>query len=579
MSLRRYYEDELAYLRDLGENFARANPAIAGLLAKTAADPDVERLLEGFAFLTGRLRQRLDEELPELSHGMLALMWPHYLRPIPALSILEFDPPTAGAVQSVPGGAAVASRPIDGAACRFRTCFAVDVLPFTVTEATLETGAASAVLTLRLTGRGGAGIGALAGRPLRLFLHGGRDPRLGARLLRSMMTELVAIEASDGTNRISLPLAGLRHAGFAENEAVLPWPANAPPGFRLLQEYLVFPERFLFVDLPPIPADAGLGGGQLQFRLRFGTSPDLPGRIGAENFRLNCVPVINLYAADAVPLTPSAQRAEHRVVALPPAGRTARIYSVDRVDGAVQGMAERVRFHAFESFRHALPGQSGYFYRARVRPSVVGRGAETWLSFVDSADRLGAPAVDTISVAVTCTDGDLAEQVAIGAIDQVAVGSPATGSFRNITPVTSEIAAPLEGDTLWRLVSGLARSMRPFDDVVSLGALIASYDFRAVQDEQAARRLTLLLEGLQHLEVETMDVLVDAIPVRGRRVTLGVAESGFGGAEGAYLFGAVLDAFIGVYAGLNVCHQLTLLGTEGNLRFTWPLRAGRQPML
>ena len=413
----------------------------------------------------------------------------------------------------------------------------------------------------------------------RLFRHGGRDPRLGARLLRTLLTDVVAIEATDGTTRIDLPVRQLRHAGFDGAEPVLPWPRNAPPGYRLLQEYLVFPERFLFVDLPPLPEGSGLRGGALTLTLRIGTSPDLPGRIEAENFRLNCVPVINLYAADAVPLTPSPQRVEHRLVPLPPAGRTAHVYSVDQVEGAVQGLAERVRFERFESFRHALPGQSGHFFRARRRPSVVGRGTETWLTFVDTADRDNKPDVDTISVAITCTDGELAEQVPIGAIDQVAVGSPASTEFRNITPVTSEISAPLEGDTLWRLVSGLARSLRPLDDVVSLGALIASYDFRAVQDEQAARRLSLLLEGLQRLDIEAMDVLVDAIPVRGRRVSLTVAESGFGGAEGAYLFGAVLDAFLGVYAGLNVCHQLTVLGVESNTRFTWPVRAGRLPVL
>ncbi|MBS0558684.1 MAG: type VI secretion system baseplate subunit TssF [Proteobacteria bacterium] len=579
MSFRRYYEDELAYLRELGEGFSRANPAIAGLLSKRAVDPDVERLLEGFAFLTGRLRQRLDEELPELSHGMLALLWPHYLRPIPALSILEFAASVSGAVNPVPAGAAVAARPVAGVSCRFRTCFALDVLPFTVTEAALTAGAASATLTLRLAGRAGATIPAIAGRPLRLFLHGGRDPRLGGRLLRTLLTDVTGVEASDGRSRIDLPAAQLQHAGFAAAEAVLPWPGNAPPGYRLLQEYLVFPERFMFVDLPPVPDASGLRGGDLTLTFRIAGSPDLPGRIEAEHFRLNCVPVINLYAADAVPLAPGPERTEHRVVPLPPAGRTARVYSVDRVEGAVQGSPDRVRYHPFESFRHALPGQSGHFFRARLRASVVGRGAETWLSFVDGADRLDTPDVDTISVALTCTDGELAEQVPIGGIDQVAVGSPAASEFRNITPVTPEVPPPLEGDTLWRLISGMARSLRPLDDVVSLGALIASYDFRAAQDEQAARRLSLLLEALLKLEIVPMDVLVDGVPVRGRLVTLTVAESGFGGAEGAFLFGAVFDAFLGIYAGLNVCHRLMLQGVESNTSFTWPVRAGRLPVL
>ena len=42
----------------------RAWCAVAGLLAERSGDPDVERLLEGFAFLTGKLREKLDDELP-----------------------------------------------------------------------------------------------------------------------------------------------------------------------------------------------------------------------------------------------------------------------------------------------------------------------------------------------------------------------------------------------------------------------------------------------------------------------------------------------------------------------------------
>ncbi|MGO1077501.1 type VI secretion system baseplate subunit TssF [Inquilinus sp. CA228] len=576
MSIHRYYEDELAYLHDLGDAFGKANPAIAGLLSRRASDPDVERLLEGFAFLTGRLRQRLDEELPELSHGLLALLWPHFLRPIPALSILEFTPPASGAVMQVPSGAPVESRPVEGTACRFRTCFGLDLLPFAIDRATLEETAASAVLTLTVAPRGGAAPALLAGRRLRVFLHGGRSASLGQRLLRTMLTDLTAIEA--GPERQPLPLSGLGHAGLGAEEGVLPWPGNAFPGYRILQEYLAFPERFLFVDLPPIPAEA-LTGATLDLRFLIGRKPDLPGRIGPENFRLNCTPVINLYATEAVPFAPDPSRLEHRLVPEWPAGRFARVYSVDRVEGAVQGRGDRVVFPAFESFDHALPGRVTRFYRARRRPAVIDRGTEVWLAFVDGMDQPAMPAADTISVTVTCTDGDLAELVPIGGIDQVAVGSPASGGFSNITPVRPEAAPPLHGDTLWRLVSGLARSLRPLDDIASLTALIAGYDFRAVQDEQARRRLELLLGGLKSLQVEPMEALVGAIPVRGRRVTLTVAESGLGGPEGAFLFGAVFDAFIGILAELNTCYRLVVHGSETNTTFRWPLRAGRGPVL
>src|SRR5262245_35453684 len=88
----KYYQDELTFLREMGKEYSQDQPALAHMLAERGSDPDVERLLEGFAFLAGRIRQKLDDEFPEVTHGLLSLLWPHYLHPIPSMSILEFKP-------------------------------------------------------------------------------------------------------------------------------------------------------------------------------------------------------------------------------------------------------------------------------------------------------------------------------------------------------------------------------------------------------------------------------------------------------------------------------------------------------
>ena len=577
MTFRAYYEDELAYLRDLGEAFGRANPGIAGLLSRQGTDPDVERLLEGFAFLTGRLRQRLDQQLPELSHGLLTLLWPHYLRPLPALTTLEFVPDST-AVVTVPRGAAVASRPVEGVTCRFRTCWNLDVLPARVTRAQFEPSASAAVLNVTIRTPHGATLAVLGDRGLRFFLHGERDPRLGARLLRALLTDLDSIDVTAGEVTQRLPPGALRHAGFAPDEAALPWPQNAFPGFRIMQEYLAFPEKFLAVELAALP-EALRRGETLSLAFRFSRVPDLPDRITADNIRLNCVPVINLFDAHADPLSLDASRQEYRLVPAAPASRHARIHSVDRMEGTSQGHADAQVLPAFESFRHLRPGQPGIFYRTRARSAVVGHGSELWLSFVDGGDQPILPQIDTISATLTCTDGEVAELVPVGGVDTVAVGSPASMTFRNITPITPEAAPPLSGDTLWRLVAGLARGLAPLTDIESLRALVAAYDFRAIHDDQQRRRLELLLSGLLELSMEPMERLVNAIPVRGWQVTVTVKESGFGGAEGAFLFGAAFDAFVGVYAGLNACYRVVIEGAESKVRFVWPVRAGNARFL
>jgi type VI secretion system protein ImpG len=437
----------------------------------------------------------------------------------------------------------------------------------------VETSATAAVLRLVVRMAQGATLAALGDRKLRLFLHGDRDTRLGVRLLRALLDDVEAIELAVGDSKVLLAPDALRHAGFAPEAAALPWPRNSFPGFRILQEYLAFPEKFQFVELAPLP-EAVRHGDTLTIECRFNRIPDLPNRVTAENFRLNCVPVINLFAAYSDPLSLDPGRMEHRLVPAAPASDYARIHAVNRMTGTLQGSAEILEIPAFESFRHLRPGQPGVFYRARVRPAVLGNGSELWVSFVDGGDRPVLPSVDTIAATLTCTDGEVAQLVPVGGLDQVAVGSPASMTFRNITPITPEAPPPLQGDTLWRLVAGLARSLAPLADIESLRALIAAYDFHAVHNEQQRRRLELMLSGLLQLEMQPMERLVHAIPVRGWEITLTVKESGFGGGEGAFLFGAAFDAFVGVYAGLNTCYRVVVQGVEGKVRFAWPARIG-----
>lgn len=88
----RYFREELDYLRQLSKLLATEKPHLARFLAEKDADPDIERLLEGVAFLTGNLRQKIEDEFPELTHGLIKMLWPNYLRPVPAMTLIEYTP-------------------------------------------------------------------------------------------------------------------------------------------------------------------------------------------------------------------------------------------------------------------------------------------------------------------------------------------------------------------------------------------------------------------------------------------------------------------------------------------------------
>jgi type VI secretion system protein ImpG len=115
--LLRLYSDELTHLREVGAEFAQEFPRIAsrlGLESMEVADPYVERLLEGFAFLTARVQLKLEAEQPRLIAHLLEAIYPNFLAPVPSMMIarLSVDPtdPNLTRGHTVPRGSTLGSE-------------------------------------------------------------------------------------------------------------------------------------------------------------------------------------------------------------------------------------------------------------------------------------------------------------------------------------------------------------------------------------------------------------------------------------------------------------------------------------
>src|SRR6266851_440685 len=90
-----YYERELIFLRQMGAEFAQKYPKIASRLlleSDRCEDPHVERLIEAFAFLSGLVHLNVYDEFPEITLSFFNVLYPHYLAPIPSMSIVQFTP-------------------------------------------------------------------------------------------------------------------------------------------------------------------------------------------------------------------------------------------------------------------------------------------------------------------------------------------------------------------------------------------------------------------------------------------------------------------------------------------------------
>lgn len=574
----RYFQQELSNLKDLGSEFARNHPAVAPMLSGLSTDPDVERLLEGVAFLTGLLRQKLDDDFPEIIHELFQLIWPHYLRPLPATSIVAFKP-KASLKQTirVAKGVQLASEQVDGTACLFQTCYDVAVHPISLENAVLEDkpGKAPAIrLTLTLND-----LALDEWQPGALRFHLAGDANQAADiylLLRQHLNRIVLTPADSGAACI-LPADHLRPVGFADNEDLIPYPSQSFPGYRIIQEYFILPEKFLFFDITGWEKWTGRGSGnrfQLSFELE--KLPAGPPRVRKESFVLAATPVINLFNHDADPIRLDHRQTDYMVRPSGSNDINYQAYRVTQVTGFIQGTAKERIYKPFEVF--AADGEHHPTYHTQIRKSPIRPGFDFYLS-VAYPETMGMPPTETLSVQLECTNGFLPEGLQIGDIRHPTSSTPEFVEFQNIRPSTSSILPPIGQNLLWHFLSHLCLNYRTLADADNLRALLSLYNFEENRDRPAFLANQKRLAGLQAVRSASKDALVGRVIMRGREIQLDVRQDHFAGLGDLYLFGTVLDRFLSSYASLNTFTQLRMKEILKGEVYLWPARVGDHPLI
>ncbi len=578
----RHYHSELSFLREMGRGFAEAHPNTAGMLGERGGDPDVERLLEGFAFLAARIRERLDDEVPELVHELCGLLLPHFLRTIPACSVVEFSPQLSAVRgrQRVGAGTELSTAPIDRTACRFRTTQALDLLPLAIQDVVLE-GPQSTTPQLRLvfqTTKAGFDH-VFCDEGIRLFLHGEFAVAMTLRLWFQRHCRRVQVRPAGGRGPgVSLDPAVVRCLGFGEQEGMLPWPRLAPPGFRFLQEYFALPQKFLFLDLQQLSAAREAADERFEVLFSFDRPPELPGRLGPESIRLHCVPVINLFAGSAEPIRGAVPGGEHL---LRPAGVSAahsEVYSVDGVQGVRRGAGTRTTYVPFFAFGHVRDQGRQAFFRLRREVGPAGDGLDTYLSLGSARDVTPSLEDEVLSVELTCTNRALAGRVRAGEISVPTATSPAHVRFKNILPTTKPVLPPLGSELHWRLVGHLALGHRSLLDVEPLRALLSAYDFQGAADPQA-RSCRGRIDAIQSVEARPARRLLEGAALRGTGVRLELDEAAFASRGEATLFCDVLDELLASRVTLNSFSELTVRLQPSRTEYAWAPRNGSQTLL
>ncbi|KFE54513.1 type VI secretion system baseplate subunit TssF [Pseudomonas syringae] len=570
--LNNHYQRELNHLRRLADEFALSNPALAPLLGVDSAnDPDVERLLEGVAFLTGMVRQRLDDEFPEFIQELAQLLYPHYLQPLPCLTLLQFQP--RGPLQQVTridAGCEVASVPVDGQRIRFRSTAAVELEPLQLVSTRWDGGNGEARSLLMDFAFTTADPSDWQADSLRFYLGDGMVD--GSKLLRLLQLNLREIRISAlGQPLTVLPARYLRGLGFDANNPLLPFPDTAHPAYRCLQEYFALPEKFLFVELAGFKQWGARGReGRFSVRLMFENLPDWTPDLSANSFMMGVTPAINLFEQQAHPLRINHKQVDYRIQPADHGQRMSmRIHSVLSVSAYTAGAGERP-LEPFNTF------SQNDTYNLRIRSSSIDpHGYDHYLSLPYREGKV--PAEMTLSIGLLCTNGKLPESLRPGDLNQPTDNTPPRVEFKSIRGVTPCQPPKFDDKLLWRMLSQLNANHFRLADRDYLRGLLTGYLPSTGEGAQDANQRRI--DAIENVTVIQERRFIRGLPIEGSVIRVECRGDHFLSPGNFYLFGCVLDEFFAGCMAVNSFTAFTLFDSVHHETLQWPAKIGQQRLL
>lgn len=597
-----YYERELTFIRRMAGEFADKYPKIAGRLLLERGkcdDPHVERLIESFALLTARVHLKIDDEFPQITQSLLQVLYPHYLCPVPSMSTVRFVlDPQQGKLSTgytIDRHQTLYSKTSQETTCRFRTCYPVTLWPLDVQSARADLGrpndgggrSPAATITLRLKTLGDATFSELDIDRLRFFLNG--EGQLTHGLYEALFATCYRVELRDPSGTIwdTLPAGSIGEVGFEKDQGLLPYSPRSFLGYRLLQEYFQFPEKFLYFDLLNLGRLSARASREVDVVFFLERPLRLTQAVEAQNFVLGCAPIVNLFEHVAEPVRLDQAHAEYRIIPDVRRQRTTEVYSIDTVTSVSPQSGTSMEFQPFYSYKHSFERQKHHaFWHATRRPSERkdDAGTEVYLSLVDLDFRPSQPATDVLTIHTTCTNRDLPGQLPFGDPDgdfDLEGAAPVKG-VNCLSKPTRTVRPPLGHGAQWRLISHLSLNyLSPVEwggerEPEVLKEILRLYDFS--DSPVIQQQIAGLLSVSSRQVMRRIRSPHGSGFARGIEATLEFDESKYVG-SGAYLFSSVLEKFLALYVSINSFSELIATTKQRGVLKRWPPRSGYQTIL
>lgn len=572
-----YFDAEMRLLQEAAQEFARAYPEKAGMLNLQEVkdrDPYVERLLEGMAFLTAQVKQRIDDDVPEISEALLSHLWPHFLRPLPSLSIVQFSHRQGQLQQSriLHKGTTLLSPPVgsDRTICRFRTTSAVELHPLRLTRFSLEeSGKGGCQLKLGFQLDPGIPADTLGLKRLKIYLQA--DPAVALGLYHALTCQVAGVQLSCPGLTAPQTLGGqsmLRPCHLSGEELLAPASGRSFHGFHLLQDYFCFREKYQFVaieGLEKVRWPANCSEFSIDTQLRSLLDKDF--QLSRDNFRLYCAPVINLFDSSSEPISLNHRLTDYPLVADASAPEGVQVYSIDQVTGINAANGRRCDYSSLPAFTHRK--QQGRFFQVS-RKGDEGLRPSTQLSVGGQTDF----ARETLSCRITACNGDYPRRyLQVGSLNVPAPDSPSSVQFNNITRPTRMLPPPRRKDYRLALISHLTINHNSLTSLEAFKQLLSLYDW--TEQPQNQRRI----EGIREIAMTAVDRIKRGALLRGLEIRLSLAAENYLSEADVHLFGTVVHHFLSMYASVNAFVQTRIVLHPSNREMTWEPLLGENFLL
>ena len=604
-----YYEKELAFIRQLGSEFSKEQPKIAGRLginSDTIEDPHVSRLIESFAYLNARIQYKLDDDFPELSDSLLNVLFPHYQRPIPSMTIVKFEPDEEqlDSKYTVPKGSLLETDLFKGERCTFTTTYATELIPAMVSSAKVigrpfttpgssEVKGAQCVLKISLsTYSEDIKFSDFNTNKIRFYLKGQAQHinPLYELLLNDCLNVVMATSEND-TSPVYLGKDCIKSVGFNDEDGILPYPPSSFTGYRLLTEFFVFPEKFMFIDFTGLEnLFSDKSSNNITFYVYLNSSDiELEHNVNSETFVLGCTPAVNLFEQKTDPIKLDHTHHEYQVI--PDVRRPAgfEVYSVNKVT-ATSSAGEQEEFKPIYGLTHEHQDTDSHsFWFASRRSSKMGNfqrdeGSDVFISLVDLNFNPNHPDEKILLLDTTCSNRNQPSKLPFNSNQpkfQCVDSSPPCSKIHCITKPSVTVQPPLRNQARWRLLSHLNLnhlSLTGRDKATeALKEILRLYDF----SESAVTRtlISSIHEVKAHPISAPLNIDGRSTLCRGIEVEVTLDDTQLSGSS-SYLFASILEHFFGLYCSINSFTRvlIKLKNKEGYLK-KCPPRAGKKILL